>query len=106
MSRMSAVQVEAIEVANSYLTNAGLQTINEMMGKQAEAVQQAMKPVIQIEVRDVYGISKAYPANKAAELFAQIAGTKTLCRETLRYAEQLGFEVQEVSKRSFMAVAA
>lgn len=106
MSKMSAVQVEALEVANSYLNNVGLPTINVMLGKQAAAVQQAMKPVVQIQVRDVYGISKAYPANKAAELFAQIAGTKTLCRETLRYAEQLGFEVQEVSKCRFMASAA
>ena len=65
-----------------------------------------MGKVIQIEVKDVYGVSKAYPANEAAKLFAQIAGTKTLCRETLRYAVQLGFEVQEVSKVSFMAVAA
>lgn len=58
--------------------------------------------VIQIEVKDVYGVSKAYPANDAAKLFARIAGTKTLCRETLGYAQQLGFSIQEVKPVSFM----
>lgn len=42
---MSAVQIEAIEVANAHLSNVGLPTINEMMGKQAKAVQEALSHV-------------------------------------------------------------
>lgn len=47
-----------------------------------------------IEVRSVYGNETIYPANKAAETFAKIAGTKTLKRETIALAMSLGYTVE------------
>lgn len=49
--------------------------------------------IIDIEIRNVYGNETIYPANDTAKLFASIAGTKTLKRETLKLAEKLGFTV-------------
>lgn len=46
-----------------------------------------------IEVRNVYGNETLYPANKAAETFARIAGTKTLKRETVSLAMTLGYTI-------------
>lgn len=52
---------------------------------------------IEVFVRSVYGAHKAYPANDAAELLAEIAGTKTLDPKTLALAERLGFEIKQVA---------
>lgn len=46
-----------------------------------------------IEVRNVYGNEVAYPVNAVAKTFAQIAGTKTLRRDTLDLAQTLGYTV-------------
>lgn len=96
VSRMNGSQVEALAQANAYLTNAGLPSINDMMGKQAEAVQNAMAPVLQVQVRNNYGAPAIYPANEAARLFADIAGTKTLKPDTLAKAKRLGYRVEQV----------
>lgn len=48
---------------------------------------------VKVLVRNVYGVSKAYPVNKAAKLFAAIAGTKTLTVQTLAQAQQLGYQI-------------
>lgn len=61
-----------------------------------------IRPVIQIQVRSVYGNQQAYPANKAAEILANIAGTKTLSRQTLAQIKELGYEVEQVQQPSFM----
>jgi D-alanyl-D-alanine carboxypeptidase len=45
---------------------------------------------IEVFVRNVYGTYKIYPANEAATLLAEIAGTKTLSKEVLAKAEKLG----------------
>ena len=45
---------------------------------------------IQIRIDKNYGIETAYPVDEAAQVFARIAGTKTLTRNTLRDVEQLG----------------
>jgi len=47
-----------------------------------------------IEVRDVYGETKAYPANEQAKLFAEMLGTKTLTHRNLCLIERLGFTVE------------
>ena len=47
-----------------------------------------------IELRDVYGETKAYPANDQAKLFAEMLGTKTLTHRNLCLIEQLGFTIQ------------
>lgn len=96
MARMTEAQVEAIEQANAYLNNAGLQTINQMLGIQAKQVQQAMTLELQVIVRSNYGAPQIYPANDAGRLFAQIAGTKTLTLFTLAKAKELGYRIVQV----------
>lgn len=46
-----------------------------------------------IQVRNVYGTPTIYPINETAQLFARIAGTKTLTHPTLEVAEQLGYTI-------------
>lgn len=58
-----------------------------------------------IEVREVYGVAKAYPLNRAAELFAEIAGTKTIGRRTLEKAEALGFEIVSSARADWRKAA-
>lgn len=60
-------------------------------------------PIIEIEVKTVYGNTLIYPANEAAKLVAAIAGTKTLSNANLAYAERLGFEIKEVSPKKLPA---
>ena len=43
-----------------------------------------------------YGKWTAYPACKNAEIFAKIAGTRTLTLETRNLIEQLGYEIYDV----------
>ena len=53
-----------------------------------------MEQTIQINVREIYGVRKAYPLCKDAMLFAEIAGTKTLTRNTLRRIKDLGYVIK------------
>lgn len=99
-------QVAVIQAANQALEQAGIPSINMMLGTQASAVQKALERVLQIQVRNVYGVPTAYPANEAAELFANIAGTKTLKPETLAYAERLGYRIEQVAQAPFYRSAA
>lgn len=64
-----------------------------------------MKTVIQVEIKSVYGALKAYPANEAAELLAQIAGTKTIASHTLALAERLGMVIKQVQPNQLKAIA-
>ncbi len=63
-----------------------------------------MKQVIQVQVRNVYGRPVVYPANEAAKLIAEIAGTKTLSTLALSCARRLGFDIQEVPALSLADV--
>lgn len=49
---------------------------------------------ITITLREVYGVAKAYPVCVDAQLFAQLAGTKTLTVQALALIAKLGYEVQ------------
>jgi histidinol dehydrogenase len=49
---------------------------------------------IVVEVRDVYGVSKVYPVCGEAQIFAAIAGTKTLRPEDIKHIKMLGYEIQ------------
>jgi hypothetical protein len=53
-----------------------------------------MNNTIEVEVRDVYGAAKYYPSCEKAQLFADIAGTKTLTLETIKKIEALGYSVK------------
>lgn len=59
--------------------------------------------VCQVEVRNVYGNAMIYPANQAAELFAKLAGKKTLDRDDLKNIKALGFVVEEVASKKLAA---
>ena len=58
---------------------------------------------IQIEIRNVYGNETIYPANATSDIFARIAGTKTLKRETLKLAEALGYKIEVVPSAAQIA---
>lgn len=61
---------------------------------------------IEVQTRDVYGLTKAYPMNEAAHLLAEIAGTKTLTRQALDRAAKLGHEIVEVAPPKLARLAA
>tara|TARA_R110000868_G_scaffold11287_1_gene55199 strand:- start:260 stop:436 length:177 start_codon:yes stop_codon:yes gene_type:complete len=52
-----------------------------------------------ITKKTVYGNDMFYPANEQAELFASIAGQKTLSYATLKAAEKLGFTVELTAEK-------
>lgn len=53
---------------------------------------------VKIEIKSVYGELKAYPANKTADHFCLIAGTKTLTRNTLLNILAMGCTLIEVDR--------
>jgi hypothetical protein len=53
-----------------------------------------MTNVIEVEVKDVYGMVKYYPICHRAQLFADIAGTKTLPQQVLKKIEALGYSIK------------
>lgn len=54
-------------------------------------------PVIEVEVKNVYGNLLIYPVNDHARTLAHIAGTKTLSTLDLENAIKLGLHVEEVN---------
>ena len=46
-----------------------------------------------VNVREVYGQEIVYPVCNVSKTFAEIAGTKTLTRQTMRCIERLGYRV-------------
>lgn len=52
-----------------------------------------MNNEIIIRIRNVYGYDLAYPDNEQAQHIANIAGTKTLTKETLAIAQKMGFTI-------------
>jgi len=48
---------------------------------------------ITVEIKDVYGQAKIYPACDKAKLFADIAGTTTLLPRDIYRIRMLGYEV-------------
>jgi hypothetical protein len=53
---------------------------------------------IQVELRDVYGLTKAYPRNQPAEAIARIAGAKTLTKTVLVNTLALGCTVEVLDR--------
>jgi hypothetical protein len=53
-----------------------------------------MKQTLIIEAKSNYGNQVFYPVNETAQVFANIAGTKTLSLDTIRQAKRLGFAVE------------
>lgn len=46
-----------------------------------------------VEVKSVYGVNKVYPVCTNAQIFAQIAGSKTLTHSVLCKIERLGYTI-------------
>ena len=53
-----------------------------------------MTKQITIEVRNVFGVNKAYPACVDAQVFANMLGTKTLTYAALRHIVGLGYTIE------------
>lgn len=56
-----------------------------------------LEGVVQVFQRQVYGRSAVYPANRPAELLAELAGVKTFNIAQLRAIRELGLTVQQVA---------
>lgn len=52
---------------------------------------------IEIQIKNQYGNTVAYPVCHAAKLFARIAGTKTLPSQALKDIQALGYEIVSVN---------
>jgi hypothetical protein len=48
---------------------------------------------IKVEMRDVYGVTKFYPMCERSHIFAKIAGTVTLTKETIKQIKLLDYAV-------------
>lgn len=48
---------------------------------------------LHVEARDVYGVTKFYPVCEKACIFARIAGTTTLTKETIKLIKELDYAV-------------
>ena len=48
---------------------------------------------ITVEIREVYGQSKVYPVCETAQIFADIAGTRTLLPRDIQRIQRLGYKV-------------
>lgn len=53
----------------------------------------SMSKKIYVKIKNVYGVEKVYPDSPEAEIFASIAGTKTLSENVIRAMVELGYEV-------------
>ena len=60
---------------------------------------------ITINIREVYGVAKAYPVCNNAKLFATIAGTTTLTNQVLAKIARMGYEVELVNNLKLESVA-
>ena len=49
---------------------------------------------MRVEVKNNYGQEAIYPACEVSRVFANIAGTRTLTRQTIELARQLGYNVE------------
>ena len=53
-----------------------------------------LEQTITIEIKDVYGQPKVYPVCDKAQIFADIAGTKTLLPPDIQRIQALGYTVK------------
>jgi hypothetical protein len=60
---------------------------------------------IKVQVRSVYGKPTIYPACRNAQLFADLAKTKTLSHGDLCKIEALGFQVVQVNDVALATIA-
>ena len=56
---------------------------------------------ITVKVKNVYGNDLVYPVCKDAQVFAQIAGSKTLTETTLKRIKDLGYQIVSMTPAVF-----
>ncbi len=54
---------------------------------------------IKVRITDVYGVATLYPVCEKAQMFADIAKTKTLTRPTVSLVKRLGYEIEVVTEK-------
>ena len=57
-----------------------------------------MEQIAVVEIKNVYGNEVIYPVNSVAQMFAAIAGTKTLTRAVVQQIKALGYSFQVVNQ--------
>lgn len=57
-----------------------------------------MITAIEVTLREVYGVTKAYPVGEQSQRLAVLLGTKTLTSMALRQAKEMGFELVYVDR--------
>lgn len=55
-----------------------------------------MNTTVQLKVKQNYGNQALYPANEQAQIFADIAGTKTLTIQVVKQILKLGYTVEYI----------
>jgi hypothetical protein len=58
----------------------------------------SMTNSIEVEVKDVYGVTKYYPHCRDAKVFASLAGTTTLTEKSIRRIMELGYKVKTIQQ--------
>lgn len=53
---------------------------------------------IQVQIKNVYGVQKIYPACDKAKLFAKLVGQTTLTSQDIRVIKDLGYTVEVVQE--------
>ncbi len=53
------------------------------------------KMIIKVEIKNNFGNEAIYPACEHSQIFAEIAGTKTLTRDTIAKIKALGYQIQQ-----------
>ena len=63
-------------------------------------------PTIYVRIKSHYGIDRVYPDCPVSAIFAEIAGNKTLCNNTIRSIRSLGYKilVRQLDKSSTIIV--
>lgn len=57
-----------------------------------------MEREVVVEIKTQYGCERIFPVNDTAQMFATLAGSKTLSHNDLRLVKGLGFSIVVVQK--------
>lgn len=52
-----------------------------------------------VEIKNVYGVERIYPANETAKILTNMTGKKTLERDNVERIKKLGIAVEVITKK-------
>jgi hypothetical protein len=52
-----------------------------------------------VEIKNVYGVERIYPANETAKILTNMTGKKTLERDNIERIKKLGIAVEVITKK-------